>query len=439
MLSNEDTNPLLEIQFLIPFDRVRAAHVEPAIRELIEDARARREKLAAEPAARTYANTLAALDYMTDRLDYALGVVRHLEGVATYPELRAAYNEVEPLASEFYSSIPLDEDLWKALREFAATAEAADLEGIRRRFLTKTIDSFRRHGAELDAAGKTRLAEVDIELSKLTTRFAQNVLDATNAFELVIGEESRLAGLPPSAVAAARQSAQEKGVEGWRFTLQAPSYTAVMTYLDDASVREQMWRAYGTRGTSEQFDNRPIIARILKLRREKAQLVGYRDFADFALADRMAKNGARARQFLAGLLEKTEAHFLRENEELRAFRLGADGTSELQPWDVGYWAEKQRQALYDFDEEALRPYFPLAKVVDGMFEIAGRLFGVRVTEQAGAPVWDRQVKYYAIHDTGGALLGCFYADWYPREKSAAGLGWMHSSRASSAPRDSNPT
>jgi oligopeptidase A len=423
MLSREDTNPLLEIQFRIPFDRVRATHVEPAIRELIEDARARREKLAAGPAARTYENTLAALDCMTDRLDYALGVVRHLEGVATYPELRAAYNEVEPLASEFYSSIPMNEELWKALREFAATEEAAGLEGIRRRFLTKTIDSFRRHGAELDAAGKARLAEIDVELSKLTTRFAQNVLDATNAFELVIGEESRLAGLPPSAVAAARQSAQEKGIEGWRFTLQGPSYTAVMTYLDDATVREQLWRAYSTRGTSEPFDNREIIARILALRREKAQLVGYRDFADFALADRMAKNGARARQFLAGLLEKTEAHFVRENEELRAFRRAADGSNELQPWDVGYWAEKQRQALYDFDEEALRPYFPLERVVDGLFEIAGRLFGVRVTEQSGAPAWDPQVKYYAIHDANGTLLGCFYADWYPRENKRGGA-WM---------------
>jgi oligopeptidase A len=423
MLSHEDSNPLLEVKFLIPFGYVRAEHVEPAIRELIEDARTKREQLTAGPGTRTYENTLAALDCMTDRLDYALGVVRHLEGVATYPELRTAYNEVEPLASEFYSSIPLDEELWKALREFASTAEAGGLAGIRRRFLTKTIDSFRRHGAELDAAGKTRLAEIDVELSKLTTRFAQNVLDATNAFELVIGEESRLAGLPPSAVAAARQSAQEKGVEGWRFTLQAPSYTAVMTYLDDAAVREQIWRAYSTRGTSESFDNRQIIARVLMLRREKAQLVGYRDFADFALADRMAKNGARARQFLAELHEKTEAHFLRENEELRAFRRDADGAHELQPWDVGYWAEKQRQALYDFDEEALRPYFPLERVADGMFEIAGRLFGVRITERAGAPVWDTQVKYYAIHDADGTLLGCFYADWYPRENKRGGA-WM---------------
>ena len=423
MPTPEDPNPLLEVRFQIPFDRVRAEHVEPAVRDLIEASRAQRDEIAAAAAPRTYQNTLAALDGMTDRLDYAMSVVRHLEGVATYPEFRAAYNAVEPLASEFYSSIPLHEGLWKTIREFAGTDEAGRLENVRRRFLIKTIDSFKRHGAELDPAGKARLSEIDIELSKLTTRFSQNVLDATNAFDLVVTDEGKLTGLPPSAVAAARQSAREKGLDGWRFTLQAPSYTAVMTYLDDASIREQIWLAYSTRGTSEKFDNRGILPRILELRGEKAELVGYRDFADFVLADRMAKTGSRARAFLADLKDKTAAHFARENEELRAFRRQAQGTADLQPWDVGYWAEKLRQALYDFDEEELRPYFPLERVVEGMFEIGRRLFGVLITERTGVPVWDPRTKYYAICDQDGALLGCFYADWYPRENKRGGA-WM---------------
>ncbi len=273
MATSDTSNPLREIRFLIPFDRIRAEHVEPAIQELLEEARARRSAIAEETAPRTFENTLRALDSMTDRLDYAMGVVRHLEGVATYPELRAAHNAVEPLASEFYSGIPLDEGLWTALRQYAGTPEAAALEGVRRRFLTKTLDTYRRHGAELDPAGKARLASIDVELSKLTTLFSQNVLDATNAFELLIADESKLAGLPASAVAAARESAAGKGMAGWRFTLQAPSYTAVMTYLDDAGIREEIWRANVTEASSGKFDNRENLRRILQLRHEKAVLL----------------------------------------------------------------------------------------------------------------------------------------------------------------------
>ncbi|MFB3779184.1 MAG: M3 family metallopeptidase [Bryobacteraceae bacterium] len=418
-----EPNPLLEPRFRIPFDRIRAEHVEPAIHELLRAGGADREALSAPIESRTYENTLAALDALTNRLDYAMSVVKHLENVATYPELRAAYNAVQPSVSEFYSGIPLDEGLWNAIRQYSASPEAATLNPIRRRFLDKTIDSFRRHGAELDAPGKARLAAIEVELSTLTTRFGENVLDATNAFELVVTDEKKLAGLPPSAISAARQSAREKGLEGWRFTLQAPSYTAVMTYMDDPGIREEIWRAYAARAASGRFDNREILRRILQLRHEKAQLVGYRDFADFVLADRMAKTGERARRFLEELRQKTESHFRRENEELRAFRRETGGAGDLNPWDVGYYAEKQRKALYDFDEEALRPYFPLEKVVEGMFEIARRLFGVRIEEQPGAPVWDPQTKYYAAHDEDGTLLGCFYADWYPRENKRGGA-WM---------------
>jgi oligopeptidase A len=254
------------------------------------------------------------------------------------------------------------------------------------------------------------------------------VLDATNAFDLVITDETKLAGLPPVAVAAARQSAATKGLAGWRFTLQAPSYIALMTYLDDSAIREQVYRAYSRRAISGKFDNRPIIGRILELRREKAKLLGFRDFAALVLVDRMAHTGDRAREFLVDLRKKTTAQFHRENKELQAFRRELEGasTGELRPWDIAYYAEKQRAALYHFDEEALRPYFPLERVVEGMFEIARRLFGIRVTEQTGVAVWDPQTKYYAIHEDGdGKLLGCFYADWHPRENKRGGA-WMDS-------------
>jgi oligopeptidase A len=407
-------NPLLEVQFQVPFDQVKAEHVERAMDALLAKAAQSVE------ATTTAADPLMALDEMTEPLDYALNVVRHLESVATTPELRAAYNAVQPKTSEFYSSIPLNEGLWTAIQKYAASEAGKSLKGTKGRFLKKTVDSFKRAGAELDAAGKARLKEIDVALSDVTTKFSENVLDATNAWELVLTDESKLKGLPPQAVAMAKASAESKKLDGWRFTLQAPSYMAVMTYLDDAPIREQMWRAYATRAASGEHDNRGLIVKILELRKEKAVLLGFRDFADLVLDDRMAHTGAIAQAFIDDLRVKTEKRFREENAELEAF-----AGKKLEPWDVGYWAEKQRAALYDFDEEALRPYFPLESVVNGMFEIFGRILGIKVTETK-MPVWDKDVKTYDVHDAkSGAHLGSFYADWYPRENKRGGA-WMDS-------------
>jgi oligopeptidase A len=418
-------NPLLALEFRIPFDHIRAAHVQPAIAELLRDARARLEAIAGQPGERTFENTMRALDRLTEPLDRAMGVVQHLEAVATYPELRAAFNAVQPEVSAFHSGIPLQEGLWKGIKAYAATPEGAALAGERRRFLAKTLDDFRRHGADLDAPGKKRLEEIDVELTQLTTKFSENVLDSTNAFELLIADQSELAGLPATALASARQSAARKGREGWRFTLQAPDYFAVMTYLDNAAIRRQVYLAHCVRGTAGQWDNRPLVARILDLRRQRARLLSFPDFADLVLEDRMAHNGARAMAFLQDLKAKTEPRFHEENRELLEFRRSIEGPSapELDPWDVAYYAEKQRAALYDFDEEALRPYFPLERVTAGLFDLVNRLYGIRVSEEQGVPVWDSQVRYYNVHDGDGAFLGGFYTDWYPRENKRDG-GWM---------------
>jgi oligopeptidase A len=406
-------NPLLEISFRVPFDRIEAAQVEPAIDELLADAARRLDETIASP------EPLHALDTMTDRLEYAMNVVRHLETVATTPELRAAFNAVQPKVSAFYSSLPLNEGLWKAIQRYAATAEARSLTGAMKRYLTKTIDSFKRHGAELPAEGKRRLKEIDVALTEVTTKFSENVLDSTNAYELVIADEKQLAGLPPAAVTAARASAESKSKPGWRFTLHGPSYTALMTYLDDNGIRQQVWHAFNTRATAKPHDNRQLLARILELRQEKARLLGFRDFADLVLDDRMAHTGDTAQKFLDDLRVRSEPRFREENAALESFAGG-----KLEPWDVGYWAEKQRAALYDFDEEALRPYFSLENVVNGMFEIFGRIFGIRVEEETGVPAWDPAVKCYAIRDAAsGATLGSFYSDWFPRENKRGGA-WM---------------
>ena len=417
-------NPLLSISFSIPFDRVRAEHVEPGIRQLLAQANDRIGAIVADDSVRTFANTMLALEKATENLDYALGVVRHLEAVATSPELRAAWNAVEPETSAFYSRIPLNEGLWKQLQRYAGTDGAKSLSGAKLRFLTKTLDSFRRCGAELDIAGKTRLAEIDVELSKWTTKFSENVLDSTNSWELIITDEASLAGLPPSAMAAARQSAESKGQAGWRFTLQAPSFTPAITYLKDETIREELYRANIARATEADRDNRPIIVRILELRREKATLLGFADFADFVVYDRMAHTGERAMAFLDDLKTRTDPAFARENAALEAFAGG-----KLNPWDIGYCAELQRRKLYEFDEEQLRPYFPAQHVVDGMFAIVEKLYGIQVRPREGMPVWHPDVCYYEVHDGGGAhgsdglLLGAFYADWFPRETKRDGA-WM---------------
>ncbi len=413
-------NPLLEIQFRIPFDQIRPEHVLPAIDALIEEANQRLE-------ATTHSEKpLEGLDVMTEKLDYGIGVVRHLEAVATSPALREAYNAVQPKVSAFYSGLPLNEGLWKAIQKFAGSGDAKQLDSTHTRFLTKTIDSFKRHGAELDPAGKARLKEIDVALSDATTKFSQNVLDSTNAYELIVADEARLAGLPPAAIAAAKASAEAKGQKGWRFTLQAPSYLAVMTYLSDRPIREQMYRAYNTRSTAqgpggEAFDNRELLRKILALRKEKAQLLGFKDFADLVLEDRMAHTGARAQSFLDDLHVKTEKRFREENQELEDF-----AKMKLEPWDIGYWAEKQRVALYDFDEEALRPYFSLDRVVDGMFQLFGNLLGITIQEEPGVPGWDPAVRTFAIKDRESGLhLGSFYTDWFPRENKRGGA-WMDS-------------
>jgi oligopeptidase A len=418
-------NPLLTERFPIQFDAIKAENVQPAIDLLLEQMKRRLADLSGPGIPRTYENILLGLDKMTEPLDFAMAVVRHLEAVATTPELRAAYNAVQEPVSMFYTSIPLDTNLWSAIKTVDNGAVIAELAPVHKRFLKKTMSGFRRSGADLDAAGKQKLETIEVELTKATTKFSENVLDATNAFELLITEESKLAGLPESALMMARESAKAKGKEGWRLTLQGPSYTAAMTYLDNRPIRRELWEAYNTRAASGAYDNRELLITILRLRREKARLLGYRDFADLVLEDRMAHLGEQAQAFLEDLHSKTQPFFERENRSLA--EMGKTiGYEEMQPWDVSYVAEKQRKALYDFDEEELRPYFELNRVVAGMFDIFSRVLGIKVIEEPGIPGWDPAVKYYRVEDaSAGELLGGFYTDWFPRENKRGGA-WMDS-------------
>ncbi len=426
-MSDQAQNPLLRLSYDLPFDAIRPEHIEPGIRALLSNAEAAIEAVAAPTAgARTYDDTLEALESATEPLEIAMTVVGHLESVASTPALREAYNAVQPDVSAFYARLPLNEGLWAALKSYAETDEAKGLQGPRRRFLDKTIADFRRHGADLDAAGKARLEAITRELAQVTSRFSQNVVDATSAFELLVDDRARLAGLPESAIEAAREDARSKGKEGYRFTLHAPSYVPAMTYLDDAGLRETIWRAYDTRATSGDRDNRQLLATILALRSEMAKLLGFQDFADLILEDRMAGKGERAQAFVRDLRERTDPFFQEENRLLQAFRASLEGeaAAAIQPWELAYYAEKQRRAQYDFDEEELRPYFPLDRVIDGLFEVVHRLYGIRVKERPGVPVWHEGVRSYSIFDGDGTLLCGFYADLHPRDEKRGGA-WMN--------------
>jgi len=426
METTEATNPLLAIAHPIPFDRVEAGHVEPAVDALLERARQKLTALEQYDGAPSYDASLRALEDLTEDLERCMGVVGHLESVSTTDELRAAYNAVQPKVSAFFSSIPMSAGLYRVLGEFARSDEAKSLDPTRKRFVEKTLASFRREGAELGAESKAQLETLNVELSKVTTKFGQNVLDATNAYELVVEDEGKLRGLPARAIEAARESAKAKGVEGFRFTLQAPSFIPVLTYLDDRSIREQMYRGFNTRAASGQYDNRGLVAEIIELRRKKASLLGFSSFVDLVLDDRMAGNGERAMTFVDGLREKSQPAFERENEELSVYarQLTGDASLQLSPWDIGYYAEKRRAALYDFDEEVLRPYLSLEGVLTGLFEIVHKLYGITVTRVEDMPAWHESVRVYRIKDGDGSELGVFYADLYPRESKRDGA-WMN--------------
>lgn len=423
-------NPLLDVPFEIPFDRIDPEHVGPAVQTLLARARARLAAVARTPAsggsALTYENTFGALDDATRELDVTMTVVDHLESVATTPALREAYNAVKPEVSAFYASIAHDRGLYDALKAFAGTGAAATLTGPRRRYVDKTLDELRRHGAELAEADKARLSAISRELAELTARYGQHLLDSTAAFERVITDPAHLAGLPESALAAARQSAATRGVEGYRFTLQAPSLIAVLTYLDDRATREAFYRAYNRRATEPERDNPELIDRIIRLRQRKARLLGYATFADLVLEDRMARSVDAVRRFVADLESRTRPAFEREREALEAFveRTAGAEALPLRAWDIAYYAEKQRRAAFDFDQEALRPYFPLEAVLRGVFETAQRLYGVSIRRNGTLSTWSPQVEVYDLCDRGGAFLGSFYVDAYPRDEKRGGA-WMN--------------
>jgi oligopeptidase A len=410
----------------IAFDKVTADDILPAISTLIGRANSAIDDLASDPAPASWDNTLGALERLTEPVEISTSIVEHLESIATTPELRASYNATLPITTAFYTGLLLNGPLYQRLVAYAETDGAKSLDALKKRLLDKSLEEFKRHGAGLGDTDKAKLGELDEQLSQITAKFSQNVLDATQAFELVIADASALAGLPESALAMARASAAEKGLTGYRLTLQAPSVVAVLTYADDSKLRERIWRANDTRCSVGTFANPELLQEILRLRHDKARLLGFDNFADLAMADRMAKRGAIAREFIEDLKQATLPAFERERRELVEFRNELTGSKdeEISPWDIGYYAEKMRKSQLDFDEEELRGYFPVESMLEAVFTVSCELFGIKIEAIQGLPTWDKAVRVYRVSDVSGEQLGIFYVDLYPRENKQGGA-WMH--------------
>jgi oligopeptidase A len=420
-------NPFLAPSFHIRWSELTPGNVAPDIGLALDRARARIDAIATRSLdSLTFENTFLALEEASEELTLAWGKVSTLQSVADAPELRAAHNAMLPKVSAFYAGVPLNAALWERLRAVEGSAAAAGLTGIRRRLLLETVADFRQAGADLPGGKRARLEAVQTELAELTQKYSENVLDATNAWQLLVDDEARLRGLPERARAAALRGAVDKGLGTpekpvWRFTLQPPSLEPFLTYLEDRELRREMWTANAAVGSAAPHDNTALISSILRLRSERASLLGKRDFADAVLERRMAKTGARAAEFVLDLQRRSAPGFARECRELEEFA----GRGRLAPWDLAFWSEKLRRSRYDFDEEALRPYFPLDRVIPGLFDLAERVFGMSVRERPAGEVetWHPEVRYYDARDSRGRHLGSFYADWHPRESKRGGA-WM---------------
>ena len=429
----QTNHPFLAEDYHIRWSALTPDHVEADIDKALEIAEANLEKIRKLDVGDVhYENTFGILEAASEVLDRAWGRLNHLDAVSNNEQQRAALNAVLPRVTAFYTSIPLDESVWEKLKVFSESDDAKALDATHRRYVEETSASFIQSGAGLEEDKKTRVMEIQSRLSEITQKYSENVLDSTNAWELVIDDESRLTGLPESAKAAAAADAEAKGHKGkWRFTLQYPSMGPVLQYADDDDLRRAVWEANGTVGHGGDFDNTVLIWEILELRQEEAGLLGYANFADLTLERRMARGSETALKFVEDLHAKIVGAFHEDTAELEAWKATRTGEEPgpMQPWETSYWAEKRRKAEFDYDEEELRPYFPLPSVMEGMFGIVSKLYNIRIEERetgGDIEVWHPECCFYDLYDNATEeLLGSFYADWHPRESKRGGA-WMNS-------------
>jgi oligopeptidase A len=410
-------NPLLDMTGLPPFARILPEHVEPALDAILADCRAGIAALTTADRLPTWDDFVEPLEELDDRLSRMWSPVGHLNGVMNSEPLRAAYNACLPKLSAYGTEVGQNADLF---RGYQAVATQEHLSGPQRKLLSNALRDFHLSGVDLPADAQARYKAISQELSALTSKYAENVLDATNAWSKGIEEEARLAGLPESAKALARQNADERGQPGWVLTLDFPCYLPVMTYADDRALRRELYEAYGTRASDQgphagRWDNTELMERILALRHELAKLLGFANYAERSLATKMAKDPAQVIDFLEDLAKHSVDRARGELAEVAQFARAEHGLDKLEPWDLSYYSEKLRQHRYQIGQEELRPYFPIDRVLPGMFAVVERLFGIHITEASEVETWHPDVRFFEIRDANGALRGQFYLDAFARQ------------------------
>lgn len=421
---NQAANPLLHFSGLPRFDHVQAGHVTPAMDQLLQAGRELVEKLATNEQPPTWHNFARPLEDMEEQISRAWSQVSHMNAVVNSPELREAYNENLPKLTAFYADLSQDERLYAKFRELRASTSYNSLNAAQRKIIENELRDFRLGGAELPENQKARFKEIQEELSKLSARFEENLLDTTNDYSLIIDNADELRGIPADVLQAAQEAAQQDGKSGWRFTLHFPSYMPVLQYADNRQLRETLYRAYATRASEfgkPEWDNTALIADILKLRHEAAQMLGYDNYAEMSLATKMAESPQQVVEFLHTLASRARPFAERDMQELKVYaaKLGLD---DVQAWDVAYVSEKLREEKYAFSDQEVKQYFPEAQVLAGLFKVTETIFGVQV-RQSEAPVWHPDVTFYEITDKSGKLVGQFYLDLYARNNKRGGA-WM---------------
>lgn len=417
-------NPLLQPFDTAPFSEIRTEHFLPAFEQAIADARAEIDGIANAEDSPTFENTIAALDFAGLQLDRISSTFFNLNSAETTPEIQAIAQEVSPKLSAFANDITLNPDLFERVKAVYENRDTLDLSEEEQTLLDKKYKAFSRNGANLPDEEKTRLRQIDEELSKLRLTFGENVLAETKKFYLHLTDEEDLDGLPESAKETARHAAETRKLDGWVITLDYPSYLPFMKYAKNRELRKKMALAFGSRCFhGNELDNRGNIKKIAKLRHERAQLLGYDSHAHYVLEERMAETPEKVMEFLQELREKAQPAAQREFEELSAYAKETDGLDELQKWDAAYYSEKLRQQRFELDDEKLKPYFQLENVIDGVFEIAGRLFGLKFREVDNIDKYNEEVRTYEVSDDQGKFISIFYADFHPREGKRDGA-WM---------------
>jgi oligopeptidase A len=428
-VADDNDNPLLEDLELPPFSRIGARHVLPAVQTLLAQGRGRVAEVLDAAEEPTWASVVQAIGELDDRIDRAWSPVAHLNAVADNPRLREAYNAALPLLSEYETEMGQNQGLYHSYRRIA---ETTGLDPSQLRVLDNALRDFRLAGVDLAPGRKARFKEISTRVAELQSKFSENVLDATQAWKKQFSDVEGLSGLPESALALAADTAGREGEKGWMLTLEFPSYHPVMTYADDERLRREIYEANSTRASDQgpnahTWDNRDVIGEIMQLRHERAELLGFANYAEYSLARKMAPGTSQVMEFLQDLARRARPVAENELRELEEFAGKQFGRKTLEAWDIAYYSEKLRQAKHDISQEELRAYFPVPRVLDGMFQVVHRLYGLDIAPVEGIDTWHPNVLFFQIRDADGELRGRFYLDLYARPHKRGGA-WMDECR-----------